>query len=428
MAFTPQMKQSIELLTMAVKELNEYIDSSLEKNPLLQKGFDKKTLQSLGKGPAIKTNVILDPDYKEKPIRQEENPRSSLLSQIRMLNLEEKLVKIAEYLIDEMDDNGYLRVGAEEAAKDLSVAIEDTQKTLSMIQTLDPPGIGARDVRECLQIQLRRADKTETLEYTIVTDFINELATNDVKKISSSLNIEENKVSNAIKNIKRLNPRPASTLLGKEAPAVIPDLVASIKNQKVRLELNSEYLPRLRLYNPYENKLDIIKDPEVKEFLQKNMNAAKQLIDNLKRREETMCRVADCILKFQKDGLTKDLSHIKSLTMKEVATMLDLHPSTISRTVANKYIQVNDKVIPLKSLLSHSMEKENGDLISKTAIKNKIKELISKENKAKPLSDKAITEELSKRGIKIERRTVAKYRESLRILPTYLRKKKGQSI
>jgi len=290
---------------------------------------------------------------------------------------------------------------------------------------MDPPGIGARDVRECLKLQLKRRGKENSIEYEIVTNFMGELANSDAKKISAALDLDEAQVKKAIENIKKLNPRPASTLLSKQAEPVVPDLVARMKNEKLRLELNRECMPRLRLYNPYENKLDIIKDPEVKQFLKENMAAGKQLIDNIKRREETMCRVADHILKFQKDAFRSGFSCIKHLTIKDVAKTLNYHPSTISRTISNKYIQVDDKVIPLKTLLSHSIKKQNGDLVSKTTVKTRIKELVKDEDKTKPLADNAIKTKLEEEGVFIKRRTVAKYRDSLRILPVHLRRNKA---
>ena len=407
MSLTPQMRQSIQLLGMPTKELNEYIDSIVEKNPVLEKKFDRKS-----------------PVRIEKAVPREENPRVSLISQAKMLNLDDKALKIAEYLIYEMDDNGYIQINIEEAAEDLFVSVDEVEEVISVIRGMDPPGIGARDIRECLQLQLKRTNKEDSLEYNIVSNFINELATNDVEKISHALSMDKEEVLRAINNIKKLNPRPANTILSKGEEPVVPDLIASRKNNKIRLELNREWIPHLRLYNPYENKLDIVKDPEAREFLKNNMDEAKHLISNLKRREETMCRVADYILQFQKHYFENGLSQIKSLTIKDVGEALNLHPSTISRTVSSKYIQINDKVVPLKILLSHGIRNENGEIASKTSIKNRIRELADNEDKAKPLSDNKIQDVLEKEGINIKRRTVAKYRESLRILPTHLRRRK----
>ncbi|MDB4349539.1 RNA polymerase factor sigma-54 [Omnitrophica bacterium] len=424
LTLTPLMRQSMRVLNMSTKELNEYISSLLEQNPFLQKRLDKNTR---GKDYAVTRDNDKAVDYANNRLSRDEDPRLLLVSQLKMVGLNDKALEIAEYLIYEMDDNGYIQVDMEEAARDLFVTPDIVEKVVAAIQEMEPVGIGARDAQECLELQLKRMGKEETLEYTIVSDFINELARNDAEKIAETLDIDKKEVAAAIKKIKRLNPKPASTLLAKNAEPVIPDLIAKMRDNDLFMELNREWVPQLRLYNPYEDKLEVIKDPEVKEFLKKNMDDAKGLIDNLKRREETMCRVADYILKHQKESLSGDISQIKSLTISVVAKDLKMHPSTISRTVSNKYIQINDKVVPLKSLLSHAIKKENGELASKTSVKSRIKEMVSAEDKNKPLSDNTIRMKLEDEGIVIKRRTVAKYRESLRILPTHLRRRRGVS-
>lgn len=421
MALTPQMRQSIKLLGMSTKDLAEYIDSVAAANPFLQKLFTTPSSKpSSYSGGAI---GISGEARQEKMAAAKEAPREVLISQLRMADITGKMLEIAEYLIYEMDDNGYITVDCEETAQELSCDIEEVEEAIGAIQGLEPAGIGARDVRECLQLQLKRAGGENSLEYTIVTGFITELASNDANMIAKALNIDAPSVQKAINSVKKLNPRPASTLLSSMQQMIIPDLVVKLRGRKIYLELNSEWLPRLKLYNPYEDKLEIIKDPEAKEFLKENMRAAKTLLDSLKRREETMCKVADYIIKFQKEALMDDKNEIKTLTIKNVSEALKLHPSTISRTVSNKYIQIDANVIPLSSLLSHGMKKENGEVTSKTNIKNRIREAVNNENKARPLTDNAIQEILKKKGILIKRRTVAKYREMLRILPVHLRRK-----
>ncbi len=415
MALTPQMRQSIRLLGMSAQELNEYIDSLIEKNPLLQK-------IPLKKKPSTQTQTR---DYYEKPIAQKENPRSSLISRIRMLDLSDKDVEIAEYLIYEMDDDGYLRIDTEEVAKDLMASMDEIERIVLIIQAMEPAGIGARDVRECLLLQLKKLGGEETLEYRIVDEFMIELARDDAKKIARLLEMDDKDVLPAIKNIKKLNPRPASTVLSKQAEPVTPDMIANIDSKNFTLELNREWLPHLRVYNPYEKQAELINDPEVKEFLKKNMNAAKELLDSLSRREETMCRVADYILKFQRDSIAKEKPDIKSLTLSDIGDALGMHPSTICRAVAHKYVQVNDKVVSLNALLSQGIKKTNGELASKVSVKIKIREFIDAEDKKAPLTDKLIKGKLEEEGINIKRRTVAKYRESLRILPTHLRKRRS---
>lgn len=417
MALTPQMRQSIRLLGMSTKDLVDYIDSVLAANPFLQKVLSK----SPQKPPS--RSAVIRPDSDQDKTAAKESPRETLLSYLRMMGIKGRLIEICEYLLYEMDDNGYISVDPEEVAEGLSCKIEEVGEAISAIQELEPAGIGARDTQECLLLQLRKAEREDSLEYKIVNGFLNELASGDTKKIAASLNIGAAEAQKAVNNIKKLNPRPASTLLSDMPHMVIPDLLVKLTDKKVYLELNREWLPHLKLYNPYEDKLEIIEDKEAKAFLKENMSAARNLLDSLKRREETMCKVADYILKFQKEVLVSEEKGLKTLTIKQVAEALKLHPSTISRTVSNKYIQIGPRVIPLNGLLSHGMKKQNGEITSKTNIKDRIREIIKAENKAKPLSDNAVKEKLQKEGILLKRRTVAKYRETLRILPAHLRRK-----
>jgi len=419
MALTPQMRQSIKLLSMSIKDLNEHIESVLTANPFLKKLVETTNREQYSRS---SRETSFRPELQVSSDRNE-NPRQGILSQLTMLGLDKKAFEIAEYLIYELDDNGYLSAELEAGAGDLGVSIEDAEKGLETVQGLEPAGIGARDVGECLELQLKRAGKEDSLEHRIVTEALNELVKNDADTIARSLGTDKDKVLDALRNIKKLNPRPASAVLGEDAQAVIPELIAKVKRNKVQIAINRERLPQLKLYNPYEHELDIIKDPEARKFLKDNMDSAKTLMDGLKRREETISDVATYILGFQQEALAVDSRDIKCLTIKDVARALGFHPSTISRAVSNKYIQVNDKVMALKDLLSQGLKKGNGETTSKAQVLNRISEIVSKEDRSAPLSDEKICGRLESEGIMIKRRTVAKYREALRILPTYLRRK-----
>lgn len=419
MALTPQMRQSINLLGMSSKDLSEYIDSILTKNPFLQKLIDEKKSEKYRKSSGLRADG--DAYDHVAGTAQPENPRFTLISQMKITGLDKETLKIAEYLIFEMDENGYITVDPEAAAADLSVEMEEVERCISLIQHMEPAGIGARDVRECLLLQLERSGKKDSLEHNIVSGFLADLARNDIEKIAASLSAEKDKVKDAISHIKRLNPRPASTILSTKTTAVTPELVAKV-GAKVLLELNRACTPRLKIYNPYENEMNIVKDDETRKFLKENIDLAKGLLDNLKRREDTICKVAKYILDFQKEAISKD-KPLKTLTLKDVATALSFHPSTVSRAMSNKYIQVNNKVLAINSLLSHGIKKENGELTSKALIKNRIAELVKSENRSSPLNDSDIETALKQEGIIIKRRTVAKYRQALKILPTSLRKK-----
>lgn len=414
------MRQSIQLLGMSVKDLSEYVDSLLAKNPFLQKLIDEKGYNKHNRSSGLRTAG--DDHDRIDSAKQDENPRFKLLSQLKMAGLDSKALEIAEYLIFEMDDNGYITIDPEVAAKDLSVEPEEVDVCLEVIQNMEPAGIGAKDVRECLQLQLKRRGKEDSLEYRVVSDFLSEVARNDVEKIAGATRSDEEKVKDAINYIRKLNPRPASTILSVRSETVIPELVAKVDADSVRLELNKDSVPRLKIYNPYENDLDIVKDPETRKFLKENIDIAKGLIDGLKRREDTICKIAKYILEFQKDAVNKEEAP-KTLTLNDVAKALNFHPSTVSRAISNKHIQLNDAVVPIKSLLSHGLRKDNGDITSKTAIKRRIAEMVKGEASASPLKDGEIETRLKKEGVGINRRTVAKYRKALRILPAYLRRR-----
>ncbi len=421
MTLTPQMRQSINMLGMSVTDLAEYIEFAATQNPFLQKiltnkasdNYKNRSVSSLNESPYDQASKIKD----------EENPRFSLLSQIKMTDIDEELLEIAEYLIFEMDDNGYISVEPEEAARDLGASVEDIQECLEAIQGLEPAGIGAADITECLQLQLKRKCLENSLEYKIVSTYLAEVAREDFDRLAQALKTDKEAVKRAIATIKKLNPRPASTILSKTSEKIIPELMAKFEKNKVRLELNRGSVPGLKLYNPYENDFNIVKDPEARQFMKDNINAAKVLIDNLKRREDTICKVANYVLTIQRGCFTKEKDDIKTLTINDVAKATKFHPSTISRAISHKYIKVNDKVIPLNSLLSHGMKKANGGIQSKTAVKARIEALVKTEDQSNPLTDDVIVDRLKTEGTILSRRTVAKYRLALHILPAYLRKK-----
>ncbi|MDP3790176.1 MAG: hypothetical protein Q8R48_07235, partial [Candidatus Omnitrophota bacterium] len=266
MALTPQMRHSLQLLGMSTKDLNEYVDAAVEANPFLQKILTAKKPQTNRPGYAA--------EHTGDTVAEKQDPRALLLSQVRLLDLSAKEMEITEYLIYEIDDNGYIAADIEEIAQDLSITSEQVEACLSAIQSLDPPGIGARDIKECLQLQLKRVNKEDSLEYRIVSEFIEEIAKSNADKIAKALKIDKEKVDAAIAAIKKLNPRPAGNLLSDKAQWINPDLIVSFKGKKVRIELNREWIPSLRIYNPYEDKLSVVKDPKAREFMKENVEAA----------------------------------------------------------------------------------------------------------------------------------------------------------
>ena len=264
------------MLGMSVSDLTEYIEFAATQNPFLQKILANQAIDKYNSRAAMSKSE--SPYELENNIRDAENPRSSLLSQIKMTAISDELLEIAEYLIFEMDDNGYIPLEPEEAARDLSVSVEDVQECLDAIQGLEPAGIGAQDITECLQLQLKRRGMEDSLEYKIVSSYLAEVAREDIERIVKALKTDAKAVKDAVAIIKKLNPRPASTILSKNSERVIPELTATFEKNKLRLELNRGTVPGLKLYNPYENDFNVIKDPEARKFMQENINAAKNLL------------------------------------------------------------------------------------------------------------------------------------------------------
>ncbi|HPM43541.1 MAG TPA: hypothetical protein PLV52_06900 [Candidatus Omnitrophota bacterium] len=305
------------------------------------------------------------------------------------------------------------------------VDAEEVDRCIDLIQEMDPPGIGARNLKDCLQIQLRRSGKEKSLEYRIVDECLGEMATGDLKRIAILLKADEKDIKKAFEALKKLNPRPGSSVLSVEADHIAPELIAKLDKKSVHLEINKGLFPRLRIYNPYENDFDIIKDPEARKFMKENMDFAKGLIDGLSRRETTLCKVAKYIIEEQKESILKPENHLKTLTIDGVAKALNFHPSTVSRAISKKYVRIDNRPVALSSLLSHRAKHKNGADISKASVKEKIRAMIKTEDPARPLKDNEIYNRLRDEGIALERRTVAKYRNALRILPYNLRKKRS---
>jgi len=415
MALTPSMRQSLQLLGMSTYDLNEYIESALEKNPFLKKEHIPQTHTK-------KASEL--PNYADF-IKGKENPREELVAQIRMRGGSDKLFKVAEYLIYEMDDNGYITAELADIAEDGEFGLDLVQEALGLIQELDPAGIGAQDPGECLQLQLRRSGMEDSLEYRIVSDFIGELAREDIDEIAGSLGEKKSAVEGALKRIKKLNPRPASNMLAQEAKKIIPDIIVDVKDGKLELFLNKNWLPQLAFHNPYEGEPDISEDKQASSFIKQNKESAKYIIDGLKRRENTLLKVAYHILDFQKEGISAHSHEIRPLGAKDVSDALGMHKTTITRTISNKYILLYNRVCPLKDFLSRAYKHTNGERTSTSSIKAKIARLIKGEDLKKPLSDQKVKEILDQEGISLTRRVIAKYRGSLKILPTHLRRRKS---
>ena len=349
-----------------------------------------------------------------------------LLDQVRMSDATEKERTLAELIVGNIGDSGYLRTPLEELADMSNVPVKDLRKALKLVQTFDPPGVGARDLRECLLIQLRRDEKQDTLAYKIVDKYLDQIARNRIPQVSRALRVSSTAIYEALNEIKQLQPSPGNAAESAEAQYVLAELsVEKIKGEWV-VKSNRDYVPRLRISNQY---MRILEDPnvpsEVKSYVREKINGGNFLIKSIHQRQDTLQKIAEIIVRIQEDFLEYGKEALHPLTMSQVAEEMEVHETTVSRAIANKYIQTPRGLFPLKFFFTGGFTTEDGEELSSHSIRAKIKAAVSEENPAKPLSDQKIVQILKDQGLNVARRTVAKYREELGIPSSHLRKSHG---
>ena len=468
---SPQQIQLIRLLELPAIELEERIKHELEDNPALEEGKDiaddfertddegvddistNETETDLSLGDYMSEDDI--PDYKlreisEKKERKEDIPFSVsqslneyLLQQLGLRDLPEKEVKIAEYIIGNIDDDGYLRRELSAIADDLvfqagqDVDEKEIEEVLAIIQDFDPAGVGARNLQECLLLQLGRKEPTEGTNQAIhiLTEYFEEFTRKHYDKILRGLNISEATLKKAIHEIIALDPKPCSSWGGSMEVAmsqVIPDFLVEAVNGELILSMNNRDIPDLRISREYAemfqdyagNKANqTSKMREAVQFVKQKLDSAQWFIDAIRQRQETLQRTMEAIILLQRDFfLTGDDATLRPMILKDVAERAGYDISTISRVSNSKYVQTNFGIYPLKFFFSESMQTDSGEEISTREVKKIMKEHIDSEDKRKPLTDEELTTILKEKGYVIARRTVAKYREQLDIPVARLRK------
>ena len=468
---SPQQIQLIRLLELPAIELEERIKHELEDNPALEEGKDiaddfERTDEEGGDDISTgetETDISLGdymteddiPDYKlreisEKTERKEDIPFSVsqslnefLLQQLGLRDLPEKQMKIAEYIIGNIDDDGYLRRELSAIADDLvfqagqDVDEKEIEEVLAIIQDFDPAGVGARNLQECLLLQLNRKEPTAGVEMAtrILTEYFEEFTRKHYDKIMRGLNISEAILKKAIHEIIALDPKPCSSWGGSMEVAmsqVIPDFLVEAINGELILSMNNRDIPDLRISRDYAemfqdyagNKANQTSQMrEAVQFVKQKLDSAQWFIDAIRQRQETLQRTMEAIILLQRDFfLTGDDATLRPMILKDVAERAGYDISTISRVSNSKYVHTNFGIYPLKFFFSESMQTDSGEEISTREVKKIMKEHIDSEDKRKPLTDEELTTILKEKGYVIARRTVAKYREQLDIPVARLRK------
>ncbi|UBM62879.1 RNA polymerase factor sigma-54 [Candidatus Sulfidibacterium hydrothermale] len=477
---SPQQILLMKLLQIPANELEQRIKQEIEENPALEadtfenqsEDFEGNKAEESPDEPDIQesTDDLHDdfdvedyyksedeiPEYKlqiDNRSRDEERkeiPFSTGISfhellkqQLGMQHLDEKKRKIGEYIIGNIDDSGYLQRSVDAMVDDLAfmqnleVKKEDVEEVLSIIQEFDPPGVGGRNLQECLLIQLKHKMKTEdseTLEiaYKILKRYFNEFTKKHYEKIMKRLNITEQQLKEALDVILSLNPKPGNSLgeTSRTNQYIIPDFTITNNNGELELTLNTWNMPELRVSQTYSAMLnDLAKskkrkaEKETFSFIKKKMDSAKWFIEAVKQRQNTLYITMKAIMDYQREYfLTGDETKLRPMILKDIADIVGMDVSTISRVANSKYVQTPFGTFLLKSFFSESMKKDDGEEVSTREVKTILKNLIENEDKKKPLTDEQLMKALREKGYPIARRTVAKYREQLGIPVARLRK------
>lgn len=472
---SPQQIQMIKLLEVPTLQIEQRIKKELEENPALEEGADDEEeipgndtddgqdeFEENDKDQEEFTidDYIEEDEIPEYRLQVNNSPRDDdkrteipfsvgasfhehLQSQFDLRDLTDKQKTLGEYILGNIDEDGYLRRELPNIVDDLAflqnitTTEEELEEVLAIIQDLDPPGVGARTLRECLLIQLAIKDQTQPaikLAYTVIDLYFEEFSKRHYDKITARLGISENELKTAIDEILKLNPKPGSVFsdtFTKTTQTIIPDFILELTEDGFDLHLNSRNLPELRLSSAYNQMLqsytrDKHQKKEMKEailFVKQKIDSAKWFIDAIKQRQNTLLLTMNAILEYQQEYfIDGDETKLKPMILKDVAEMTGLDISTVSRVANSKYIQTHFGIFPLKFFFSEGLQTDSGEEVSTREIKRILQDCIENEQKRRPLTDERLTEILQEKGYQIARRTVAKYREQLNIPVARLRR------
>jgi RNA polymerase sigma-54 factor len=331
--------------------------------------------------------------------------------------------QIAQLIIGNIDDRGYLQSGLEELSALTSIPPEKILKVLMVVQTFHPAGVGARDLRECLMLQLERQGKQESIEYRIIRDCMEALGKRRIPEISRKLAASIDDVQDAFGRIAHLDPRPGRAFMPDDNQYIVPEVFVTLVGDEFTVSTSNDHVPHLRISNVYKDLMaQADSSAEVREYIREKIRAGKFLIKSLHQRQQTILNIAKEIVHRQREFMEKGVAYLKPLTMVQVAEVVGVHETTVSRAVSGKYMQTPQGLFEMKYFFTSGIQTMTGADVSNTSVKDMLDELIKKEDTTKPLSDEEIVKLLGEKGIKIARRTVAKYRSELNILPSHLRR------
>lgn len=445
---TPELRQAIAILQLPAMEMEEYIEQELLNNPVLElKDEQEDEPRDEDKNKETEEPGIpewleyfhdssdvgyVPPQPKERDISFENYTalaptlHEHLMFQLHLVVRSEEQRRIGAFLIGNIDDRGYLLVDADEAAGILNVPRCKVEAVTRTIQSLDPPGVGARSLRECLLLQWETLGRENRLVESIIRAHLDDLGEARVQRIADALGVSPGEVQAAADIIRTLDPKPGRKFGHPgDVRYVLPDIIVERVAHEYVIIVNDAPIPRLAISPHYRTLLtdDGGTDPSTRKFLEGKFHSALWLLKSIEQRRLTLYKVMDAIVKRQRAFFDRGVRHLKPMTLREIADMIGMHESTVSRATSNKYVQTPQGVFELKYFFTSGVEKGQGGLISSESIKRIMRDMIEVEDTKSPLSDQALAEKLESQGINISRRTVAKYREEMGVVPSAKRKR-----
>jgi RNA polymerase sigma-54 factor len=476
LVMTPQLQQAIKLLQLSRLELAETINQELLENPLLEvaeegpeeeptageaetgaeasgDGEDPEALLSeeaaagleevrvaeeakeefdwenyLGEyssAPASREGSSYEerdlPSY-EATLTRAPSLREHLLWQLRLSSLDDRQRNIGALIIGNLDADGYLKASLEDIAAAAEATPEEVEAVLKEVQQFDPVGVAARDLRECLLIQAAERYPDHQLVHRILADHLGDLERRRYQQVAKKLGVSIEQVAEALELIQKLEPKPGRSISEEEPQYITPDIYVYKVDGEYVIVLNEDGLPKLKVNNFYKEALAQGASPEAREYVQNKLRSALWLIRSIHQRQRTIYKVTESIVKNQREFLDKGIAYLKPMVLRDVAEDVGMHESTISRVTTNKYVHTPQGVFELKFFFNSGINRVHGGAVASEAVKERIRQIIAAEDPARPLSDQAIADRLKAEGIDIARRTVAKYREMLGILPSSRRR------
>ena len=442
----PQMRQSLEILQANTLELQQLLRQSLDLNPVLEDESALVSLEELDKSDSDPAVDSPDDDLREMAIMESRANSSSpddeerrehlynsivapeslqqhLVAQLDLSAPNPRMRLAVQTLMGNMDERGYFDVSLPELGQRLGVPIDDLDRGKRLLQSFDPPGIAVDNLRESLLVQLHRSGRLDSFEFKIVENHLDQLARKHFPQIARALGISIAQVSEAAGHIAQLDPAPGTSFDPSSNPYIIPDVSFEKSDAgEWTAVLTNEYLPRLRLSDTYKDMVATSPDRKLRTYLRNQLREGRTLIKALDQRQATILAISEEIILHQREFLEHGHRSLKPLTMNEIADAIEVHSTTVSRAVAGKYARTPHGVMELRRFFATGYKTAQGEEVSNEGVREALQDIIAKEDRQKPFSDSSIQKALVAKGIRVARRTVAKYREQLGILPSHLRK------